>query len=298
MERHFEDIERYAALFTKRGERFWVEGDVIFRIYQKMLVPAGAIRKNVTLSRKKCADLLAKSKGILIRQTTDFDCSSSHSDWYAVICEKFTPVDELKSKQRNEINRGLQNCNVRKITPKELADEGFECYSKAFENYKRVDVSVIEESNFRENILSAEGFEDLIHYWGVYHEDKMIAYASNYIYGNMEVAYTTIKLHPDYLDRYPMYALIYRMNEYYLKEHQFEYANDGFRSILHDTAVQEFLIKKFNFRRAYLKLNIQYHPLLGIIIKQTYPFRKIIAKFDARFNALFELERIHRKTKT
>jgi len=87
------------------------------------------------------------------------------------------------------------------------------------------------------------------------------------------------------------------MNEYYLKEHQFAYVNDGFRSILHDTSIQEFLIKKFGFRKVYLKLHIQYHPLFGIFMKLAFPFRKFIAKFDARFNALFELERIHRKSK-
>lgn len=297
MDRYYENIKRYAELFTKRGERFWIEDGKIYRLYQKMVVPEGAIKKNLIIDPQKGKKLLSKSKGLLIRQTDFIDNDALQSEWYAVICEKFTPIEGLKSKQRNEINRGLQNCTVRMIAPRELAEQGFECYYKAFENYRNVNVTVIDELQFKTNILNTEGFEDLVHYWGVYKEDKLIAYASNYIYGNIEVAYTTIKLHPEYLQDYPMYALIYRMNEFYLKEQQFEYVNDGFCSLLHETAIQKFLINKFGFRKVYLKLDLQYNPLFGLLMELSFPFRKFIAIFDARFKALFELERIHRKSK-
>ncbi|MEI6346744.1 MAG: hypothetical protein WCP69_02240 [Bacteroidota bacterium] len=297
MERYFENITRYAELFTKRGEQFWIEDDKIYRLYQQMINPEGAIKKNLTIDLKKGKKLLTKSKGILLRQTYNFDCNASQSEWYAIICKKHIPIERLNSNKKRGIIRGLQNCTVRMITPKELASQGFECYSKAFENYKSINVSIFDEIQFKHNIINAEGFEDIVHYWGVYKDDKLIAYASNYIFGNTEVSYTTAKLHPDYLECYPMYALIYKMNEYYLQEQQFEYVNAGFRSILHETTVQSFLISKFDFKKVYLDLNVQYQPLYGFVMKFTFPFRKIIAKFDARFKALFELEQIHRISK-
>lgn len=297
MERYYENINRYAELFTKRGDRFWIEGNNIYRLYQKMLVRDGAIKKEQLIDSVKGKKLLSKSKGILFRQTFNFDCNSSQSLWYAVICDKFTSVEDLKSKQRNEINRGLQNCQVKKISASDLANEAYNCYYEAFENYKNASAKPYSEDKFKENILNAEGFDDIVHYWGVYSENRMIAFATNYVYGNTEVAYNSIKIHPEFLGNYPMYALIYRMNEFYLKEQQFEYVNDGFCSLLHETGVQNFLIKKFGFRKVYLKLDIQYRPFIGFLIKLAFPFRNFIAKFDARFKALFELERIHRRSK-
>ncbi len=296
MERYFEDIKRYEALFHKREELFYTIEGIIFKRYQKMLVCDGAIKKDSLLSAKNKKKLLSETNSILIRQTSDFDCNPSESDWYAVICKDFTPIEKLNSKQRNEVNKGLQQCEVRKISAIELANNGYDCYYKAFQNYRNSSTKPYDEEQFKENILNGENFEDIVHNWGVYHQEKMIAFGTTYIYGNTEASYNSIKLHPDYLHLYPMYALIYRMNEYYLKDHLVEYVNDGFRSLLHDTSVQDFLIKKFGFRKVYLKLHIHYNPLFGILMKLAFPFRKIIAKFDARFKALFELERIHRKS--
>ncbi len=297
MERIFENIERYALLFEKRNEKHWIVDNIIFRLYQKMVVPEGAIKRELFLNRKSGKKLLSRSKAILIRQTKTFDISSQKSEWYAIICDKFVGLEEMKSKHRNEVNRGLNNCEVKQISAKYLAENGYECYFKAFQNYKNINTNIIDEADFKKNILNSEGFEDIIHFWGVFVEKKLIAYASNYIYGNIEVAYTTIKLNPDYLKFYPSYALIYKMNEYYLKDKQFEYVNDGFKSLLHETGIQDFLIKKFGFRKAYLKLQLQYNFLFNILVKISYPLRKLICKFDNRFNALFELERINRISK-
>lgn len=292
MKRFFEDIERYTDLFEKRNEPFWLKNDTFYKYYQKMLVPEGAIKKNNPISKSEGKKILKESKAILLRKSLGF--TSKDTGWYAVICDNFIDIDSLKSKQKNEINKGLKNCIVKKISAKELSESGYECYIRAFENYKSVNVNIIKQDEFKRNVLMEEGFDDLIHYWGVYHDNKLIAYAINYIYGNTEVAYNSIKLHPDFLKHYPMYALIYKMNEYYLKEQNFEYVNDGFKTLLHDTGIQDFLIKKFGFKKQFVLLEIQYSFLLKIFIKMFYPFKKILSNIDKRFNALFELEKINR----
>jgi hypothetical protein len=55
------------------------------------------------------------------------------------------------------------------------------------------------------------------------------------------------------------------------------YVNDGARSITNHSNIQPFLIDKFNFRKAYCRLNIYYKCWLGITIKILYPFRKFIS---------------------
>ena len=52
----------------------------------------------------------------------------------------------------------------------------------------------------------------------------------------------------------------------------FLYVNDGARSISHHTNIQTFLIDKFKFRRAFVKLHIVYRWDIGLAIKILYPF--------------------------
>lgn len=114
----------------------------------------------------------------------------------------------------------------------------------------------------------------------------MIAYSSNTVNDDI-VNYITIKFHPEYLKLYPSYALFYEMNRYYINELGLKYVNDGARSIAHDTNIQGFLIQKFNFRKAYCKLNIIYRWDIGIIVKILYPFRSIFSKFNHKvFNKI------------
>ena len=88
-------------------------------------------------------------------------------------------------------------------------------------------------------------FEDIIHYWGVFHDNNLIAYSENLSFDDIEVAYSTIKFHPNFLKLYPSYALIYKMNEFYLKNKRFRYVNDGWRIIFHQSNIQSFLEKIF-----------------------------------------------------
>lgn len=125
--------------------------------------------------------------------------------------------------------------------------------------------------------------------------EKLIAYSQNYIYAPTEANYSTIKFHPDFLKLYPSYALIYKMNEFYLKNKRFGYVNDGWRSIFHQSNMQSFLEKKFSFKKAYSNLHIIYKPSLHIFISNTYCFRNMLAIINPRLKALYFMEEARRK---
>ena len=82
------------------------------------------------------------------------------------------------------------------------------------------------------------------------------------------------------------------MNEFYLHEKGFEYVNDGWRSILHETAVQDFLIGKFNFEKALTLLRVEFCPPLGILLNISTPIHPALRRLDKRFAALLELRRL------
>jgi hypothetical protein len=88
------------------------------------------------------------------------------------------------------------------------------------------------------------------------------------------------------------------MNKYYLDEKEFDYVNDGARNISHETNIQEFLIKKFKFRKAYCKLNIIYNSRIGFLVKSLYPFRSPLKLLNfgpfIKLNILLNQEKIRR----
>ncbi len=68
------------------------------------------------------------------------------------------------------------------------------------------------------------------------------------------------------------------MNKYYLNEKNFLYVSDGARSLSHQTNIQDFLIRKFRFRKAYCRLHIVYRKDIEFLVNVLYPLKNIIYK--------------------
>jgi hypothetical protein len=91
------------------------------------------------------------------------------------------------------------------------------------------------------------------------------------------------------------------MNNYYLAEQKLRYVTDGTKSISHQTNIQEFLINKFKFRKAYCYLHIKYQPFFGLAVSCLFPFRKFFSVFNVSLfrsiNSILLQEEIRRNCK-
>jgi hypothetical protein len=267
--------------------------DITWRHYHGALIPAVAPHIGVNLTQKEQKELLKLSKAYFIRYVTDFDIKQESSFWY-VIKDESENLEHYKSKMRNQIRKGLTNCRVEKVDSDNISKNGYSVYLAAFKKYK-TDIEPKTKEAFTKDILHSKSQE----FWAVYKkgEERLVAYSQNSIEDD-SVNYSTIKLHPDYLKYYPSYALIFKMNEYYLNEKKVRYVNDGARSISHMTNIQNFLIDKFNFRKAYCKLHIVYRWDIGMIVRLLYPLRKLIDQVDYkvfnRLSVLLKQEEIRR----
>lgn len=289
--------DRFLKLFEKRGEPATVVNGAIFKLYSGMVVPFGPADADYSLTRAEASRVLRSLGGKVLRTTTGFQPAGAGSEWYAVICRAFTPIEDVSSsKTRNELRRALRNCEVRRISCQELARSGYEVYRRAFDRYGGLDTP-ISASDFEVHLMAGEGFEDIIHHWAVLCEGVLAGYGSNYAFGETEAAYSAVKLHPDYLKKYTSYALFHRMNEYYLGERKFAYVNDGFRAIRHRTGLQRFLERNFSFEKAYTGVDVVYRQPYRTFIRATFPFRNVIGKVDERARAIYELERVARATR-
>jgi hypothetical protein len=287
-------VDRFAELFSEKGEKFAVFNNTIFFLYNGMVVPFAPVNEKVHLPRIQAADLLNRLGGKLIRwNSSEFDLSGT-PEWYALICRNFTSIDDVNSKLRNELKKGISNCRVQRVDTEYISRNGYEVYSRAYGRYKNLTYSPADEKTYYKDICSGKNYHDIVHYWGIFYQNKLIGYSSNFVFDKTEALYSTIKIDPGYLYLNPTSALMYEMNNSYLVENGFEYVNDGYRTLLHDTNFQDFLIKKFNFIKAGLRLEVYYKPLYSAIINASYPLRKIIRYFDPRIEAILKLESIRR----
>ena len=255
--------------------------NIVWKKYHGALIPNTAPNVEISLTKEESKELLKKTNAYFLRYTNNWDTKNKSEFWF-VIKDGNEDIDFYKSKIRNQIKKGLKNCIVKKVLPEEIAIKGYEVYKKAFDNYNTT-LTLASQNKFYEDILKNKHYD----YFAVYsrlengNEDKMIAYSSNLIEDN-SCNYKTIKFDPDYLSLYPSYALIYEMNLYYLNQLSLDFVNDGARSISHDTNIQDYLIHKFNFRKAFCKLNIYYRKDIYLFVKIIFPFRNIIKKINSK----------------
>jgi len=261
-----------------------------WRKYNGALVPL--IPPHLKVDASGVEKIIKETNSYFARWTSNFD-SKKETDFWFVICDEFATIDRLSRSTRSKVRRGLKNCSIQLIRKSRIEKEGFYCYTAAFLNYNtHLKPSSIVQ--FKKELRELEGDWE---FWGVYHEEKMIGYSQNKIVDDY-CDYSTIKFHPNFLKFYPSYALFYTMNQYYLGEKKVKYVNDGARSISHETNIQDFLIQKFQFRKAFCKLHIQYSPKVKLLLLVLYPFRSLI--FLLRFgifkkiNILLFQEKIRR----
>ena len=237
--------------------------------YDVAMLPKAAAHARVSDSVQSIRSCLSlKNRILMARWTEDFDSAPSNF-WY-IIKDKADELSDLSSNTRSKVRRGLKHCRIEPISKLQLAEIGYSVFKASYARYKH-NVCPQSESEFKSHIA---GLGDDIDVWAVYLEEggELIAYSFNRNFGDA-CDYTSITFHPDYLKLYPSYALFYTMNSYYLGEKGMKYVNDGARSISHESNIQEFLIEKFKFRKAYCALRIEYHPLLAVLISITRPFR-------------------------
>ena len=236
---------------------------------------------------------IKKHNVFFARWTSDFDMRKESHFWH-VICDNIIELSDYSRNTRSKINRGLKQCEIHIIDKDVLVKYGYDVYISAFRNYK----TYLKAKTKKEFIKQIEETQSDWEFWGVFYNGKIIGYSKNKLVVDY-CEYASIKFHPDYLKYYPSYALFYIMNRYYLKENNFKYVNDGVRSISHLTNIQDFLIQKFKFRKAYCRLHILYNYQIKIFVNLLFPFRKIIRGFNfdpfTRINILLYQEEIYRK---
>lgn len=230
--------------------------------------------------RKRWEELADGRHPLFARWMTDFDCHEE-TEWWCLI--KDTPFDmmSLKSNRRSLITRGLKRVDVRVIVPSEYAEQMANVLIKAWRSYDEK----YEEGSDRKNLtndfrkLTRENLGNT-EYLGAFLKDTdiLIGYS---IYNLHEdwIEYSVVKTDPEYLNTQVNAALVYYGLERYMQP-GIRYILGGYRTMVHDSNYQDYLLKNFGFRKAYCRLHIYYRPWMKMVVAMLYPFRATIKRFS------------------
>jgi hypothetical protein len=276
--------ERFAEYYRQLGFSCQVVDGSLWLEENRIIFPLGPASASTVISKSTADAMLSHSQSaIMVRCTDGFQSGLASGDWYAVICKHRWQLENYSANTRSKLRRGLRQNEVRKIDAEYYAKHGYDVYVAACARYH---ASPRTRDRFCADVMLARDFNDIIEFWGVFHEGALVGRALNHLYGNTEVAYSSLTFDPDYFKFYSAYALIYCMNEYYLREKDFEYVNDGFRTLLHPTDLQEMLVNTFGFERAYTHLHLHYKPYVSWIMSLPKSVRKLLGRTSSRFAAL------------
>lgn len=249
---------------------------VKWMMYHGILVPDTPPHVEIGLSDGDIRYLLKKTRAYAVRWTSNFDCGFETGWWY-VIKDKSSDEGSMSRHRRKKLKSSLSKCLVKRVDAACIAEKGYEVYKSAFERYETyMKPDSIEE--FRKDVM-AKADNPEYHFWAVFDRAKgdMIGFALACKINDCCI-YSASKFKPDFLNHGSSYALHHMMNNYYLKECRVKYVNAGARNISHKTNIQQFLIDRFDFRKAYCTLNIAYRPGIGLLVRALYPFRSIVRK--------------------
>ena len=215
-------------------------------------------------------------KPLLVCYTTDFDCKEETQWWYTILDHPFD-ISAIKAKHRYQINRGIKNFSVKQIDFESCADKMN--YILNYVREKCYGFNAVELKKSGKNAVylgafEAENPENLIGY-AILHEHR------EYVH------FTSLKVLPEYERDCANAALVYAITQRYADKLSKDfYISNGTRTVNHETKFNDYLIRIFEFRKAYCKLNIIYRKGFGAAVKVLSPFLPLIERLSHKISPL------------
>jgi hypothetical protein len=246
-------------------------GGIWWRRYRDILIPASGKPEPTHLKFSDAQKLLRESRTYLLRFFTQR--SDTPTEFWHVLCDDYN-FEKLPGKMRTKIRRAYKDCDIRRIQPAWLAENGYPCYLAAFSRYKGGRPE--SKETFQKNHSNA--IDGPFEYWGAFIGETLVGFAKC-IVGEDYATMVVFKIHPDYTSSRPAYALQDSVLQTYVTRAG-KPVNNGFRALAHDTNMQEFVLQ-FGFRRVYTDLRVIYRPPLQSLIGMLYPFSSVVSRLPA-----------------
>lgn len=209
----------------------------------------------------------------MARWTSDFDCERETGWWYEILDQPFD-MASLKSKRRYVVRKGISNFDVRVVDPRDYSGEIANVALAAVATYECA-ANVTDVDTWKRK---AEDWTGTV--FGAFPKcgGPMAAWALVNDHGSY-ADFTSMKADPAQERLEVNAALVKGVVDHYAERLESDfYICDGERSVLHQTAFQNYLEKYFEFRKAYCTLNLRFRFPVSVIVACLRPFRKFIKR--------------------
>ena len=283
------DSDAYINWLQNTNHIVFEVAGIRWRAYQHGLIPASLKPEPIKLSSAQERELLHKSGALFLRYfTRTFETPTPF--WYTA-CNEYDPKN-LTRKTRTQVQRAYRACRVERIYPSWLSENGYGCYAAAFAKYRNTRPDP--KSKFEEECLGSVGGP--FDFWGVFVGDQLAGYVK-YFVGTDYVAGLEMKLDPKYLSLNSSSALQDTILTSYVAN-QSKTVYVGFRSLLHDTNIHDFLLR-FGYRRVYCDFKLVYRRSIRGFVNLLFSLRKVAnyipeSTWDNRIHSLLRQEGIRR----
>lgn len=205
------------------------------------------------------------------RWTSDWDCGFE-TDWWYLILDGPYDFAALSKKSRYNVQKSLKNCEVKLLTPEECekyADDLWRVCNEAAARYANFKITVSKEKFVADTISNAKKeVGPKTEYWAGFEREtgEMIGYKVCRVYDDC-VTFVSSNYSAQKLKLRVSDALNHEVLAHYLTEGGLKCAINGERSIDHVTNVQDYYRERFQFRKAYCRLNLRYKFPFGLVVR-------------------------------
>jgi RimJ/RimL family protein N-acetyltransferase len=225
---------------------------------------------------------LIRNRSVLARWNTQFDVELEMPFWY-IIKERHLGIEGYAKKRRREIRVAEGTLDVRIIDRATMAAKAYPILHEVALGYRSV--TPVSEAEFQEDLAS---HPDNCEYWGIFMKgtDQMVGYCVNRTYPDY-CAYSVEKILPEYRKFFASLYVNFVMDGYYLARPGIRFILAGARSLIHETHIQDFLIEKCGYRKAYCQCRVKFLPLVPTALR----LANLLGLERSRFKRLADIVR-------
>ncbi len=284
---------RWRDLLRDLGEpAVWNDG-VLWTRYGRMVEPFGLTLSDVRPARDAALGICRELGGWLARWNAG--PGRADSPWYAVVSDG--PVD-LEQSESSTVRKDLRRCRreleVRLLEGAEWGEKTWPVYHGAFAAYKGPTPNPYSEATFRQRMEIMGSRPELVHCWGAFHGDVLVAYRLAFIFGDDEVSFRVKKQLPGLGKLNPSLALLDAAWRHYQMEGSVRLLNSGHRALLHQTQWHSMLLEKLGHRVLPLRLAVAYPPWLGAAVGLARLVGPGLGRIHPALNAILAQDQISR----
>jgi hypothetical protein len=259
-------MDSYIRWLKETNRPLFEMAGTYWRKYQNALVPASLKPEPLELSSRQAHELLDRSGALFLRYFTR--TISEPTDFWYTACNEYSSK-KLPQKVRNIIRQGYRNCRVERVDPAWLADNGYPCYTAAFSRYRNAQP----ESKERFDEMCRGSLGGPFEFWAAFVGDQLAGFAKCAV-DHDYAACLVLKLDPNFIRLNISSALKDTILSTYVSE-QGKTAYAGFRSVIHQTNLHDFLLKH-GYSRVFCDLKIVYRPTVRACVNLLYRCRSFV----------------------